>query len=226
MSVHVIEKILAQRLLSPREHIADGVIHAVGLVSGCVAAGILVGMTAVLGTPGEFAAVTTYAVGLIAMLGCSAAYNLARSVRLRAFLCRFDHAAIFAMIAGTYTPFTTLRLEGSWAIAMTALVWTVAALGMAIKLYRPRHFEGFFIALYLVLGWIGIVAIKPLVASLETSTLILLGSGGLLYTLGVVFHVWERLPFQKAVWHGFVLVAAGAHYAAVLEEILLARIAA
>jgi len=165
--------------------------------------------------------VAVYAFGLMAMLVCSAAYNLARSSRRRALLRRFDHAAIFAMIAGTYTPFTTLRLEGGWAAGLTGAVWGVALLGILLKLWKPHLVERASIPLYLALGWIIVVALNPLLGALEPSTLILLGVGGLLYTLGVVFHIWQRLPFQNAVWHACVLAAACVHYAAVIDAVFI-----
>src|SRR5438105_3139885 len=102
----------------------------------------------------------------------------------------------------------------------TVAVWSLAAAGIALRLLRPQVFDRVSIAFYLALGWAGLAAIAPLVPLVQVSTLALLGAGGLLYTAGVVFHLWERLPFQNAIWHAFVLVAAGVHYAAVLEEIV------
>ncbi|MGE3904564.1 MAG: hemolysin III family protein, partial [Reyranellaceae bacterium] len=158
-----------------------------------------------------------------AMLICSAAYNLARNSRRRALLRRFDHAAIFAMIAGTYTPFTTLRLDGGWGAGLTAAVWTVATIGIALKLWKPHLVERASIPLYLALGWTIVVAVNPLLGALDPSTLVLLAVGGLLYTLGVAFHVWERLPYQNAAWHACVLAAAAVHYAAVIDAVFLGR---
>ena len=204
------------------ELIADGIVHALGLAAGAAGAGVLLTLAAMRADAPEFLALLVYACGLLAMLACSAAYNLARTSPRRELLRRFDHAAIFAMIAGTYTPFTVLRLEGGWAAGLTAAVWTIAALGIALKLFRPRLIERASIPLYLALGWIIVVAIEPLLGALDPTTLILLAAGGLLYTAGVVFHVWERLPFQNAAWHGFVLAAAATHYVAILTGVLLA----
>ena len=178
---------------------ADGVVHGVGLLAGLVGTITLGALVVLHGDWAAAFAMTAYAFGLLAMLVCSAAYNLARKSRRRALLRRFDHAAIFAMIAGTYTPFTTLRLEGGWATGLTSAVWGVALLGILLKLWKPHLVERASIPLYLALGWIIVVALNPLLGALEPSTLILLGVGGLLYTLGVVFHVWQRLPFQNAV---------------------------
>jgi hemolysin III len=208
------------RALTRKELVADGVIHVIGITAGLVGAAILVIAAARRGTPLELAALITYSGGLLAMLGCSAAYQLLRSSRRRELLRCFDHTAIFLMIAGTYTPFTLLRLKPMWAILLTGLVWSIATVGIVLRLVRPSLFDRVSIGFYLALGWAGLAAIGPLVPFLQTSTLVLLAAGGLLYTVGVIFHVWERLPFQNAIWHAFVLAAAAAHYAAVLDEIV------
>lgn len=202
-----------------REFVADAVIHGLGLALGVPGAIAVVAIAALAGAAGEIVPATVYAAGLLAMIGCSAAYNVLRHHRRRDWLRRLDHAAIFAMIAGTYTPFT-VRLESPWASGLTAAVWGIAALGIAGKLWRPRRAgrlgRAFSVALYLALGWIGLVAVGPLTTALALPTLLLLAAGGIIYSAGVIFHLWHRLPYQTAIWHGFVLSAAGIHYAAVV----------
>jgi hemolysin III len=206
---------------SPRELIADGIVHALGVGLGLPAAIALVAMAALDGPSGsDVAPIAIYAGGLVAMFACSAAYNLLRRSRLRAWLRRFDHAAIFAMIAGTYTPFTVLRLDGAWATGLTAAIWSIAGIGIGAKLLQPRWIERISLALYLMLGWIGLIAIGPFMQAMDGPTLGLLAAGGALYTTGVIFHVWRALPYHTAIWHGFVLVAAGLHYGAVLSMML------
>ncbi len=200
------------------EQAADRVIHAVGICLGVIGAAALIWVTTINGQPGDLAPVLIYVTGLLAMLGCSAAYNVFYTSGRREWLRRFDHAAIFAMIAGTYTPFTT-RLGNGWSSGLTAVIWTVAATGIALKLWQPRRIETISIVLYLALGWIGLAAAGPFMAALDARTLALLASGGIVYTAGVIFHLWHRLPYQNAIWHGFVLVAAGIHYLAVLTVI-------
>jgi hemolysin III len=215
----------ALRGLRRGELVADGVIHVIGITAGLVGAAILVVAAATRGSPLELAAVATYSGGLLAMLGCSAAYQLLRSSRRRELLRCFDHSAIFLMIAGTYTPFTLLRIRPFWDVALTAAVWSIAVAGIALRLLRPQVFDRVSIGFYLALGWAGLTAIAPLVPFVQVSTLVLLGAGGLLYSVGVGFHLWERLPFQNAIWHAFVLIAAAVHYAAVLEEIVVSHAA-
>jgi hemolysin III len=211
----------ALRALTRGELLADGVIHVIGITAGLAGAATLVIAAATRGSPLELAALITYSGGLLAMLGCSAAYQLLRSSRRRELLRCFDHSAIFLMIAGTYTPFTLLRIRPFWDVALTAAVWSIAATGIALRMLRPAVFDRVSIGFYLALGWAGLVAIAPLVPLVHVSTLVLLGAGGLIYTAGVAFHLWERLPFQNALWHACVLAAAGVHYAAVLKEIIV-----
>ncbi len=208
------------REFAARELAADRAIHLLGIALGITGAIAIVVIAAAMRRLGDLPPILIYAAGLLAMLGCSAAYNMFRTSRWRDWLRRFDHAAIFAMIAGTYTPFTLLGLKGTWSIALTAVIWAVAAIGIAIKLLKPHRIETISIGLYLALGWIGVVAAGPFMAALDPVTLSLLAAGGILYSSGVVFHLWHRLPYQNAIWHGFVLAAASVHYAAVVGVVV------
>jgi hemolysin III len=155
------------------------------------------------------------------MFLASAAYNLA-SPRRRPMLRRLDHAAIFLMIAGSYTPFTTQRLTGAWAWGMTSGVWALALGAAAAKLFAPGFGRRFWVALYLALGWIAVIAIKPLLAGVSVLALVLLLVGGLVYSLGVIVYLKRDLPFRRAIWHGFVTAAAATHFAAILTGVVLA----
>jgi hemolysin III len=126
------------------------------------------------------------------------------------------------MIAGTYTPFTTLRFDGAWAISMTTIVWALALIGAAGKLFLPGLAKRIWIVFYVVMGWLVLAAMGPLVEGVPLAGVILLAIGGALYTLGVPFYVWEKLPFRRAIWHAFVIAAAGVHYAAVLTGVVFA----
>src|ERR1700730_8117456 len=202
---------------------ADRIIHVMGTLAGAVGSAVLVGIAAGVANRPIFYASLVYSVCLLAMLGCSAAYNLASNASRRAFLRPLDHAAIFLMIAGTYTPFTTCRLHGVWAIGMTAAVWIGAVTGAVMKLICPRRIERVSIVAYLALGWIILVGIRPMLSSLDDWTAVLIGVGGVLYSIGTGFHLWRALPFHNAIWHSYVLVAAGCHYAAILHGVVLAR---
>lgn len=197
------------------ERIADGAIHVIGISAGATAATLLVlaGMAA-LSLPIAIS-LTIYAVTMVAMFSCSAAYNLVDGPRWKARLRRLDQAAIFIKIAGTYTPFAIVKLGGALGFGLLTGVWAVAIAGATVKLIFAQRWERTAIALYLALGWAGLLVLWPLVRTVEPGVLILLVTGGILYSVGVVFHVWSSLPYQNALWHLFVLVATATHFAAV-----------
>jgi hemolysin III len=207
------------RLESTSEWRVDAVVHVVGLICGLAACAIL----AIVGWPNEDAAVllslAVYGAGLLAMLGCSALYNLADGPR-KALWRRLDHAAIFVMIAGTYTPFLVIAIGGAWGTGLLIFVWTVAAVGVVLKLLDPGRLETLSIAAYLSLGWTILVAIDRLIAAVSLRAFVLLAAGGILYSVGVLFYRWHRLPYQRAIWHGFVLTAAACHYFAILDVLV------
>jgi hemolysin III len=197
------------------EYLADRAVHLVGLAAAPVAVAVLIGVTVSAGDGRAAFGVAVYGAGLLAMLGCSALYNLAPDSPAREWRRRLDHAAIYVMIAGTYTPFTLVGLPAHWGWLFCLAVWSVAAAGVALKLARPRRFERLSLALYLALGWSILLVIEPMLAALTATAGALLVAGGGLYSVGVIFHLWHRLPYQNAIWHGFVLLAAACHFAAI-----------
>jgi hemolysin III len=204
------------------ELIADGVVHAIGVFCGLVAATVLIVLTAVYATPFEVAVVSVYVVGLLTMLVLSATYNLWPVSRAKWVLRRFDHSAIYVLIAATYTPFITQMKDNIFAIAVLIGVWCVAVVGIVLKLVLPGRFDRLSVGLYLAMGWSGFMLYDTVVASLPTVTLWFIAAGGLLYSFGVIFHAWQRLRFQNAIWHCFVLLGAACHYTAVLDLVLAA----
>lgn len=204
------------------EKLVDGWVHGVAAVLLTFAVGAALGLAIWQGGLSMASAVAVYGVCVITMVGCSMAYNLAEDSTRKALLRRLDHAAIFLMIAGTYTPFTTIRFDGAWAISMTSIVWTLAIVGAAGKLFLPAISKKIWIAFYIVLGWLILAALEPLIAGVPLAGIVLLVIGGLLYTIGVPFYAWKQLPFRRAIWHGFVMAAAGVHYAAVLTGVVFA----
>jgi hemolysin III len=198
-----------------RELLADLAVHALGLALGAAGVVAMLVVAAQSSVHGQFLPVTVYLAGLLAMLGCSAVYHVWRSCRWRDWLRRLDHAAIFVMIAGTYTPLV-LRLPQGWALGLTVGVWTAAIVGVVAKLFQPRRIEALSVALYLVLGWVGVIAVEPLLASLDQTTLVLLLLGGVVYSAGVVFHLAAHWRYARALWHGSVVIAAAIHYAAIM----------
>ena len=205
------------------EILADGIVHALGIVSGLGAVIILVALAAQTVGPWEVTSVAIYGSGLLAVLVISAVYNLWPVSPVKWVLRRFDHSAIYLLIAGTYTPFIMQMRSEITAIVLLAGVWAGSVVGVILKLCLPGRFDRLAILLYLLLGWSGVMAYEVVLGALPGSTLGLLAAGGLLYTVGVIFHVWQGLRFQNAIWHAFVLVAAACHYGAVLDYVVLAR---
>jgi hemolysin III len=204
--------------LDRRELIADGVVHAVGIVLAIVAGSSLLVLAAPHASRGEYLAVLFYVVSLATVLCVSCAYNLWPISPAKWILRRFDHAAIYLLIAGTYSPFLA-QLEAPG--LMLALVWGGAVLGMLVKLVLPGRFDRLAIVFYLAIGWSGVLAMDQLLEALSPRTLALITAGGVFFTCGVIFHVWTQLRFQTALWHSFVVMGAGLHLAAVADATVM-----
>jgi hemolysin III len=200
---------------------ADVAVHFIGTITGVIGAAVLLALTVASSDTAVLFSVLAYSIGLVAMLVFSAAYHLQRSSSRRDLLRRLDHAAIFVMIAGTYTPFTVCTLNSSSAVWLTGPMWLAALAGVVLKLASPLWLEWASTAVYLVMGWAAVIVMQPLLAALDRSTLILLVSGGVLYSVGACIHGWRQLPFHDAIWHGLVLGAAGLHYTAILYGVVL-----
>jgi hemolysin III len=203
------------------ELLVDGVVHAIGVGLGLIAAIVLIVVACYFATAADIAAVSVYAAGLIGMLGFSAMYNLLPVSRWKWILRRFDHSAIYLLIAATYTPFIVQMKVSVTSVVLMTGVWSVAVVGIVLKLFFPGRFDRLAIGLYLAMGWSGVMVYDVIADALPGPTLWLIAIGGVLYTAGVIFHVWERLRFHNAIWHGFVLLAAACHYVAVLDLIIV-----
>jgi len=202
------------------EVFADKIVHAIGVTAGCIAAITLV-VIALEQLPTTAAtAVVIYALGMLAMFCFSAAYNLSRGPK-RWLLRRCDHAAIFIKIAATYTPFAIAKMGGTEGIVLLAAVWGIALAGAAAKLIAPHRIASVSTLIYLAQGWTCIFTMQPLLAALSPTAMVLLLAGGVLYSVGAVFHLSERLAYHNAIWHGFVLVASACHFVAVLDAVVL-----
>lgn len=202
------------------ELIADGVVHVFGVLSGLIAATVLIVLTAVYATGLDVAVVSIYVAGLMAMLVFSATYNLWPVSPRKWMLRRFDHSAIYILIAATYTPFIMQVKDNAFAVALLIGVWCVAIVGIILKLVLPGRFDRLSIVLYLAMGWSGFMIYDVVIPSLPTTALWFVVVGGVLYSLGVIFHAWRQLRFQNAIWHSFVLLGAACHYTAVLDLVL------
>jgi hemolysin III len=199
---------------------ADFIVHLAGLTLALFGGGMALGLAVSQGMLGQVAAISIYALGLIAMLSFSLAYNFAKP-NWQPFLRRLDHAGIFLMIAASYTPFTTQALEGAWSLWMTVAVWSLAAAGILGKMFLPGLGKAIWVFLYLALGWLVLIAIKPMIEGVPPAAMWLLAAGGIVYSVGTIFYASKKLKFRRAIWHGHVVAGAGLHYAAILVGVVL-----
>ncbi|WP_024275185.1 hemolysin III family protein [Hyphomicrobium sp. 802] len=195
------------------ERVADGVVHLLGVSVGIIAVIVMMVSAVMLSRPPIAVSLGIYGAGMLAMLGCSAAYNMNQLPKWDGILRRLDHAIIFLKIAGTYTPFAVI-MGGIAGYLLLGFVWTTAIIAAVGKLFRV-HWKGLDIAIYLALGWVGVLAYLPLSRVVPVPAIALLAIGGVLYSVGVVFHLWRGLKYQNAIWHAFVLAATGCHFGAV-----------
>ena len=199
-----------------RQRAADGLVHATGIVGAVIGVPLLVVAVAARDEPLPSITAIVYGAALIATLTISGAYNILSDGRAKERLRPYDHAAIFLLIAGTYTPFSLVTINGTLGRVLCASVWLVALTGAALKFLHRRRYERFYVTLYVALGWAGIPALGILMVTLSPAAFALLIAGGILYTAGIAFHLRDSMPYGTAIWHGFVLIAAACHYLAVL----------
>ncbi len=205
---------------STGEEIANSVTHGVGLILAIAGLAVLTAFASRLGNAWHVVSCTIFATTLILQYTFSTLYHSIQLPRAKSVLRVFDHSAIFLLIAGTYTPFMLVNLRGTWGWTLFGIVWTLAILGVLFQVSLLRRWQGISLALYIGMGWVVVIAIKPMIASVAPGGLILLLLGGLAYTSGVVFYLWERLRYNHAIWHGFVLTGSILHFFAVLFYVI------
>jgi hemolysin III len=215
MSLPAAHPRLAKRALARDEVLADAVVHVLGLCFGLIAFSGLLGHVVAMGDGRLLAAMSAYAAGFFLMFGFSLAYNMADNSPQKWVLRRFDHSAIFVMIAGTYTALLVHFDSAVWAWSLALTVWIGAAGGIILKMGFPGRHDGLAIVFYVVLGAVGLVGIGPARDALPGVTITLIVAGGLVYVAGIGFYKWNALRFHNAIWHGFVLLAAGLQFAGI-----------
>jgi len=206
-----------------REARADRLVHLFAIAVAVIALAVLLPVSAIYASLAGFIGAALFGFGLLAMLVCSTLYNGtdATEVRRKDWLRRLDHGAIYLLIAGTYSGFLTGVLDDVTIVAVFISVWGVALLGFTGTLLWPRLMRRFSIGLYLAMGWSVLIAADPLLDRLSPLVLSLIAAGGLLYSIGVIFYLIERLPYRRAVWHGFVVAAASCHFVAVVSNMTI-----
>ena len=211
------------RLRHSVEELANAVTHGVGLVLSIAGFVVLLVFAALHGTAWHMVACSIYGVTLICLYTASTLYHSVLSPGLKRTLEVFDHSAIYLLIAGTYTPFLLINLRGSWGWPLFAVIWGLALAGILFKLRFTGRFNFFSTAAYIAMGWLGVIAARPMVAHVPANALIWLLAGGLTYNAGVIFYVYRRIPYSHAIWHVFVLAGSICHYFAVFSTLIPPR---
>jgi hemolysin III len=198
------------------EELVNTLTHVMGMLLSIGGSAVLIVFAVLRGTVWHVVACSVYGASLIAMFAASSIYHHVSSPRIKHILNIVDHSAIYLLIAGTYTPFTLTVLRGGLGWTLFGLVWGCAVVGIAVKTVFIGRWRLLSTALYVLLGWLCVVAFKPLYAGIDAGGFVLLLSGGAAYTLGVIFYLWHRLPYNHAVWHVFVLAGGILQYLSVL----------
>ena len=202
------------------EEVVHAATHGVGFVLSVVGFVALVVAASMRGDAWHVVGCAIFGTTLVLLYAVSTLYHATPDSGAKQLLRKFDHAAIFLLIAGTYTPFTLVSLRGSWGWTLLAVVWGVAILGISLQLVIPRAARHASVPLYLLMGWLAVIAAGPLARAVQLEGFVLLVLGGVIYTLGVIFYAWRRLPYNHAVWHVFVLAGSACHVICVLGYVI------
>jgi hemolysin III len=202
------------------DELASSVVHGIGIVLSIAGLAALVALSYRHGEARDVVASAVFGATLVLLYTASTLYHAVPVPAAKPVLRTLDHIAIYLLIAGTYTPFTLIALPGPWGWSLFVAVWSMAVLGSAFELGPLRRYRKLSVLLYIGMGWVGMVAFKPLMAHLQAGGMVLLLAGGLAYTLGVPFYLWRKLPYHHSVWHCFVLAGSVLHYLAVLIYVI------
>ena len=204
------------------EELANAVTHGLGLILSIAGLAVLLTLAILRGSAWHIVACSIYGATLVCLYAASTLYHAVISPRLKRAMKIFDHSAIYLLIAGTYTPFLLINLRGPWGWSLFGVVWGLAIAGVLFKLRFTGRFEIFSVSVYLLMGWLVIIAAKPVAMHVPLATMLWLLAGGVFYSAGVLFYAWKGLPYSHAVWHVFVLAGSTCHYFAVLRSVLTA----
>ncbi len=205
---------------TPREELANGLTHALGVALSIAALAVLVTLSAQQGDAWRIVSFAIYGTSLTLLYTASTLYHFVRDPNAKRRLRIFDHSAIYLLIAGTYTPFMLVALGGGWGWSIFGVIWALAIGGIALTSSSLGHSRRLSASIYIAMGWLIIIPIKPLIENLDTGGVLWLAGGGFAYTFGVVFYVWERLPYNHAIWHLFVLAGSACHFFGLLFYVL------
>lgn len=205
---------------TPREELINSLTHGLGMVLSAAGVAVLVTLATLRGDGWHVFGTAVFGGALLLLYTASTLYHSSRTVRVKRILRKFDHAAIFLVIAGTYTPFLLVNLRGPWGWTLFGVIWVFALIGIVLKFRFAGQYDLLSTGVYLGMGWLVLLAVRPLLAALPPIGFQLLLAGGLLYTGGTVFYLWEKLRYHHAVWHIFVLGGSICHFLAVLHAVV------
>lgn len=211
------------RLRHSVEEIANAITHGIGLLLSIAGFVVLLVLAALRGTAWHIVACSIYGATLICLYTASTLYHAVISPRVKRALRIFDHSAIYLLIAGTYTPFLLVSLRGPWGWSLFGVIWGLALAGVLFKFWFVERFVILSTAVYIAMGWLVVIAAKPVITQVPFTALIWLLAGGLAYTGGVIFFAAKRIPYSHAIWHLFVLAGSICHYFAVLSTVIPPR---
>lgn len=206
------------------EEIANSITHGIGAVLSVAGLTLLVVLAAIYGDVWRIVSFSIYGTSLFLLYLASTLYHSIQQPKIKRVLRIFDHAAIYLLIAGTYTPFMLVSLRGPWGWSFFGIIWGLAFLGIAFKAFFIGRYEKLATAAYVLMGWLCIAAFKEMLATLSPGGMAWVIAGGIVYTLGVIFYAWEKLPYNHAIWHLFVLGGSICHFFAILLYVLPADI--
>jgi hemolysin III len=202
------------------EEIANSVIHGIGFILAVAALSAMVFFSAMRGTAWHIVACSVYGTTLVLLFASSTLYHSLPWPRTKAVLKIIDHSAIYLLIAGTYTPFLLISLRGPWGWSLFGIIWGLALVGVVFKVFFAGRFKLFSTLVYIGMGWMAVVAIRPLYLGLPRGGLLWLVAGGVLYTAGTIFYLGRRIPFNHAIWHAFVLAGSLCHFLSVMLYVI------
>jgi len=201
---------------SVKEEVANAISHGIGLILGIV--GLVLLLLKAFAHSADALTITSmsiYGGSMIALFLASTLYHAIPHQRAKRWLKTFDHCAIYLLIAGSYTPFLLVSLRTPLAISLMIVIWSIALIGILFKVAFIYRFEKLSLVTYLAMGWLSLVVIYQLALNLDIGGLTLLALGGVVYSLGVIFYVAQRIPYNHAIWHGFVLGGCACHFMAI-----------
>lgn len=213
---------LHERLVyySKSEELVNRFTHGIGAIASLIAAIAVIVLASRQHDSYRLVSACIYGVSMVTFYCLSTAYHTVSTPSVRYLFRILDHASIYLMIAGSYTPFALVTLRGPWGWSLFGTVWGLGTVGAVVKIYTTHRLRFIGPLLYIALGWIVVIALKPLIAALPAGGMLLLFAGGVAYTVGVIFYLWDRLPFNHAIWHLFVLTGSACHFFAIFSYVI------